>query len=189
MLGGCAEKKIKEKELEYQRARQATIDSINLANKEQRRLDSLAAVSTVTEPVPVVRQNPDVPVKHNEKGRSHGHTASTSAPSPTPVTEHKTETGTPTTTTEKQPETANTTTATTEEEKKKKGLNNAAKGAIIGLGTGAAAGAVINKNNRGKGAVVGGVIGAIGGAVGGAVIDKHKEKKAKRDTTKTEEKK
>jgi hypothetical protein len=182
MLGGCAEKKIKQKELEYQRARQVTIDSINTANKEQRRLDSLAAVASVTEPVPVVAQDPDMPAKPAEKRKTGTHTtkAPAPAPSPTPVTNKKTETGT--TTTEKQPETAETKTATPEE-KKKKGLNNAAKGAIIGLGTGAAAGAVINKNNRGKGAVVGGVIGAIGGAVGGAVIDKQKEKKAKRDST------
>ena len=46
---------------------------------------------------------------------------------------------------------------------KKKGWSKAAKGTVIGAGTGAVLGAVINKRNR----VVGGVIGGVaGGAVG-----------------------
>ena len=54
----------------------------------------------------------------------------------------------------------------------KKGWNKAAKGAVIGGVTGAAAGAVINKKNRAVGAVIGGVIGAGGGYVLGRGMDK-----------------
>lgn len=43
---------------------------------------------------------------------------------------------------------------------KKAGWSKAAKGAVIGGVGGAAAGAIINKRNRGAGAVIGGVLGA-----------------------------
>lgn len=61
-------------------------------------------------------------------------------------------------------------TATTET--KKKGWSKAAKGAVIGAGTGAAAGAIISKK-KGKGAIIGGII----GATGGYIIGKGKDKK------------
>lgn len=48
----------------------------------------------------------------------------------------------------------------TSETEQKKGWSKAAKGAVIGGVTGAAAGAIINKKNRGVGAVIGGVVGA-----------------------------
>ena len=54
----------------------------------------------------------------------------------------------------------------------KKGWSKAAKGAVIGGATGAAAGAVINKKNRAVGAVIGGVLGAGGGYVIGRDMDK-----------------
>ena len=54
----------------------------------------------------------------------------------------------------------------------KKGWSKTAKGAVIGGVTGAAAGAVINKKNRGAGAVIGGVVGAGAGAVVGNEMDK-----------------
>ncbi len=44
-----------------------------------------------------------------------------------------------------------------------KGWSDAAKGAAIGGGSGAIIGAVVSKNNRGLGAVIGGVVGAGGG--------------------------
>jgi hypothetical protein len=59
---------------------------------------------------------------------------------------------------------------------KKKGWSNSAKGAVIGAGTGAVAGAIIGKNKV-KGAVVGGLIGAGGGFVVGKVLDKKAENK------------
>lgn len=46
---------------------------------------------------------------------------------------------------------------------KKEGMSNSTKGAVIGSAGGAVIGAVINKRNRGVGAVIGGVV---GGAVG-----------------------
>jgi hypothetical protein len=46
---------------------------------------------------------------------------------------------------------------------KKKGWSKAAKGTVIGAGAGAAAGALLVKNNRALGAVIGGVL---GGGVG-----------------------
>lgn len=54
---------------------------------------------------------------------------------------------------------------------KKKGWSKAAKGAVIGAGTGAAAGAIISKK-KGKGAIIGGVVGAAGGYIIGRGKDK-----------------
>ncbi|RYZ30106.1 MAG: glycine zipper 2TM domain-containing protein [Sphingobacteriales bacterium] len=54
----------------------------------------------------------------------------------------------------------------------KRGWSAKAKGAVIGAGTGAAAGAIINKRNRVAGAVIGGVLGAGAGTGIGAIIDK-----------------
>ena len=56
-------------------------------------------------------------------------------------------------------------------EPEKKGWSAKAKGAVIGAGTGAVAGAVINKRNRAVGALIGGVLGAGAGTGIGAVID------------------
>ena len=53
----------------------------------------------------------------------------------------------------------------------KKGWSSKAKGAIIGAGAGALGGAIINKRNRGAGAVIGGLGGAVLGTGVGAVID------------------
>ena len=55
----------------------------------------------------------------------------------------------------------------------KKGWSKAAKGTVIGAGSGAVLGAVINKKNRAAGAVIGGVVG--GGA--GYGIGRSKDKK------------
>ena len=54
---------------------------------------------------------------------------------------------------------------------KKKGWSKAAKGTVIGAGSGAVLGAIISKN-KGKGAIIGGVLGAGGGYVLGRVLDK-----------------
>lgn len=76
-----------------------------------------------------------------------------------------------------------TTTTTTTTENKKKGWSKAAKGAVIGAGTGAAAGAIFSKK-KGTGAIIGGVI----GGAGGYIIGRSKDKKDGRyfvDTTKS----
>jgi hypothetical protein len=72
---------------------------------------------------------------------------------------------------------ASTATATTPQKKKKK-WNNTAKGAVIGAGTGAVAGALIDKK-RVEGALIGSVIGAGVGTATGAVIDGSQKKKKK----------
>jgi hypothetical protein len=60
---------------------------------------------------------------------------------------------------------------------KKKGWSHKAKGAAVGAGTGAITGALINKNNRGVGALIGGVVGAASGYIIGNEVDKKKNKK------------
>jgi hypothetical protein len=55
---------------------------------------------------------------------------------------------------------------------KKKGWSKAAKGTVIGAGSGAVLGAIISKNHKGKGAIIGGVLGAGGGYVLGRILDK-----------------
>lgn len=56
------------------------------------------------------------------------------------------------------------------------GMSRKGKGAIIGGGSGAAAGAVIaGKGDRGKGALIGGAAGAVGGAIIGRKKDKKKD--------------
>lgn len=158
-----------EQDAEIQRAKKETIDSINLATIRQRTIDSMNAVALVKE---AGRKN----VTHHVV--SHP-ASSTPAPASQPNTA-------PVVSTNTQQTAASTPAAATPTEEaapaKKKGLNNAVKGALIGLGTGAAAGAIIGKENRGKGAIIGGVIGATGGAIGGAVIDKNKKKKAQQDS-------
>jgi phage tail tape-measure protein len=57
-------------------------------------------------------------------------------------------------------------------QQEKKGWSAKAKGAVIGAGAGAVAGAIIHKRQRGVGAVVGGVLGAGAGTGIGAIIDK-----------------
>jgi hypothetical protein len=54
----------------------------------------------------------------------------------------------------------------------KKGWSAKAKGALIGAGAGAITGAAVSKDQRAKGAVIGGVLGAGAGLGVGAIIDK-----------------
>jgi len=158
-----------------QRVKQATMDSMAYANKQQHTIDSLRALTNATSLEAAVDGPAMTPIG----------APGTKAPTRKKITRVNTEAGVNTpanpSTAQTQGQTANSEGSAsgtkTVAPEKKKGLNNAAKGAIIGLGTGAAAGAIIGKENRGKGAVVGGIVGAIGGAVGGAVIDKRKEKK------------
>jgi hypothetical protein len=75
-----------------------------------------------------------------------------------------------------QQRTVTTTTVTPQTAPRKKGWSKAAKGTVIGAATGAVAGAIIDKNHRGRGAVIGGVV---GGGVGYGVGRK-KDKKSGR---------
>lgn len=63
----------------------------------------------------------------------------------------------------------------TEEVKKKKKMSNTTKGILIGTGAGIITGAAVSKEDRAKGAVIGGVVGAVVGGTTGAVIDKKKK--------------
>lgn len=56
--------------------------------------------------------------------------------------------------------------------KKDKGLSHAAKGTLVGAGTGALTGAILNKDHRGTGAIIGTVIGAGAGYLIGRSTDK-----------------
>ena len=69
----------------------------------------------------------------------------------------------------------------------KKKWSPVAKGAVIGVGTGAAAGAIINKKNRAAGAVVGGVVGGAVGAGVGKVVQNKQEKKAAEEKQRMEQ--
>ncbi len=53
-----------------------------------------------------------------------------------------------------------------------KGLSHAAKGTLVGAGTGALTGALLNKDNRGTGAIIGTFIGAGAGYLIGRKTDK-----------------
>lgn len=73
----------------------------------------------------------------------------------------------------KQPVTEKTYVSTSSQPaKQKKGWSKAAKGAVIGAGTGAVLGAVISKDNRARNAAIGAVLGAGGGYVIGRDLDK-----------------
>ncbi|WP_400193691.1 YMGG-like glycine zipper-containing protein [Hymenobacter sp. B81] len=68
-------------------------------------------------------------------------------------------------------------TVTAEAQTTKKGWSKKGKGAAIGAGSGAVAGAVIaGKGDRGKGAIIGGAAGAVGGALIGRKKDKKKDR-------------
>src|SRR5688572_30094740 len=69
----------------------------------------------------------------------------------------------------------------------KKKWSPVAKGAVIGAGTGAAAGAIIHKKNRVAGGVVGGVVGGAVGAGVGKVIQNKQEKKAAEERQRMEQ--
>lgn len=62
--------------------------------------------------------------------------------------------------------------AATPQQQQKKGWSDAAKGTAIGAGVGAGVGALIDKDKRGRGAVIGGVIGGSGGYAIGRKSDR-----------------
>ena len=53
-----------------------------------------------------------------------------------------------------------------------KGWSHAAKGTVVGAGTGAITGAILNKDHRGTGAIIGALIGAGSGYIIGRTTDK-----------------
>jgi hypothetical protein len=95
---------------------------------------------------------------HNSKKENHEHSVSNDGSYSSSTTQ-------PATTTTTQPETP-----------QKKGWSSAAKGAVIGGATGAAAGAILDKNNR----LVGGVVGAAIGTGAGYLIGRSRDRKTGR---------
>ncbi|MCW3114650.1 MAG: outer membrane protein [Segetibacter sp.] len=116
--------------------------------------------ATVTKTVTTTRTTAAAPARKTTRTKTTSSKGSTGTSAGTSGTGTESRTGTGTTT----PTVA-----------KKKGWSNSAKGAVIGAGTGAAAGAIIGKNKV-KGAIIGGVLGAGGGFVIGKAIDKKAEK-------------
>lgn len=160
--GAVTDSKSQEKDIE--RAKKEMLDSVNLSTIRQRTIDSMNAVSAsrVVEP----------------HGTTHHTTVHHPAGTTAPVTSSNPQTQAPVTTPQTSAPSSSPVAASTPTTEKKKGLSNAVKGSLIGVGTGAAAGAIIDKNHRGEGAIIGGVTGAVGGALGGALIDRNKRKKA-----------
>ena len=179
LLTACDNKA--ERKAEIETATQAAIDSMNAITERERLNDSMNMVTT-TEPtisatptadeknVPARKKKtgspaePETPGKSTEEPAGEGTANTGTTATETDNTSVKTES--PAAEPEAEPE-----------EKKKKGINNTVKGAIIGAGAGAVGGAIINKKNPGKGAIIGGVVGAGAGAVTGVILDKNKKKK------------
>jgi hypothetical protein len=154
-LAACNTSALKEKETALS-AQQQTIDSMKVELAKQKVVDSMNELNALrfSIPAPTVAA-PAVRYVNRTSKRSYSGSGRTA---------------TPTTTTQAsnapvvyQPAPVAT---------KKKGWSAKAKGAVIGAGTGAVAGAVINKRNRVAGAVIGGILGAGAGTGIGAILDK-----------------
>ena len=134
-------------------AHETTIDSMKMEIVKQRVVDSMEDVARAEEKEAVVTTVVAAPARRKTPRRSSSSNASSSsqynsnssysnaAYEPAPVAPVK------------------------------RGWSAKAKGAIIGAGAGAVGGAIINKKNRGAGAVIGGLGGAAVGTGVGAILD------------------
>ena len=158
-FAACNRSELKEKEAALE-AQQRTIDSMNTEIAKQKIIDSMTDATSMQYvlppaaiPAPVVystrKANSSRYSGRNRTTSTSNSTNSTNTVAQAPVAE--------------QPAA-------------KKGWSAKAKGAVIGAGTGAAAGAIINKRNRAAGAVIGGILGAGAGTGVGAVIDKKNDR-------------
>lgn len=160
-LAACNTSAIKEKEAAIA-AQQRTIDSMTVAMTRQHVVDSMNEALQLQynlQPAPpIVREQERVVVvnrttpKRASRSRSQSYSGYTQpAVYQQPVYQQQ---------------------PVAYEQPRRKGWSAKAKGAVIGAGTGAIAGAVINGRNRGVGAVIGGVLGAGAGTGIGAILDK-----------------
>ena len=151
-MASCNSSALKEKEAAIQ-AQQHTIDSMNNELAKQRIIDSMEYATSMQYILPpaAVRQNLTSAATSARRSINRTYSARTNSANSN-----------------------NTVAQAPVQEPAKKGWSAKAKGAVIGAGTGAAAGAIINKRNRAAGAVIGGIIGAGAGTGVGAVIDKKK---------------
>ena len=139
------------KNVTEQSIKKATIDSMDYANRQQRMIDSLQALTQSSSKNLEMESPAMIPIEEGHKKVKPRKKITLVKPIPavnTPQTTNNTpaqpQSGSAGNTTPVPADNSTVVTAPT----KKKGLNNAAKGAIIGLGTGAAAGAIIGKENR-----------------------------------------
>lgn len=138
-----------------EKARQQTIDSLNLVLSKQKAVDSMQRINDSLQlaKAKTVEKNTRSGV-HSTNAREAG-TGSGSGEMST----------------------------TSSQAAKKKGWSHTAKGAVVGAGTGAITGAIINKDHPGQGAIIGTVIGAGVGAGTGLIVDKSVKKKKKKAAT------
>lgn len=158
-FSACGNSEMREKEAALA-AQQRTIDSMNSAMAQQRVVDSMNAVLAMRDQARTdslaaaeeAKKEAAVAARANSSSRSrtrsYSGTRQSVASAPVAVSND------------------------VQEAPRKKGWSAKAKGAVIGAGTGAAAGAIINGRNRAAGAVIGGVLGAAAGTGTGAIIDK-----------------
>lgn len=136
------------------------------------KLDPKAPKAAPAKSTPVIKEK--TTVRHTSTHtKSSGSAGSSTAHTSRSDSSSTVSNGTPGTSGSRGTDTATTTTTTS----KKKGWSKAAKGAVIGAGSGAAVGAIISKK-KGKGAIIGGII----GGAGGYLFGKSKDKKDGRDS-------
>lgn len=137
-------------------ANQHVIDSLKTELVRQQVIDSMTAVAKVETPKTVTTHVVYKPAKRKATRRSSASANTVNSyagySQPAPV--------------------YNEPVAAPVQQPQKKGWSAKAKGAVIGAGVGAAAGAIINKRNRGVGALIGGLLGGGAGTGVGAIIDK-----------------
>ena len=144
-----------------QTAQEATIDSLKLELVKQRIIDSMNNVAVLSSnSSPAVAATRSTPVRRSTRARTRR--ASSSNYSSNSYAGN----------TYSQPAPTQTVYQPAPEPARRRGWSAKAKGAVIGAGTGAVSGAIINKRDRVKGAIIGGVLGAGAGTGIGAIIDR-----------------
>jgi len=145
-------------------AQRATIDSMRTEMAKQRVIDSMNRVAALREEIRKEEEAKQAAVAASSRSTSSTSRARRSSSSSS--SNYNSYTGSGYSNTAAQP------VVYQEAPARKRGWSAKAKGAVIGAGTGAASGAIINKRNRAAGAVIGGVLGAGVGTGVGAVIDR-----------------
>jgi hypothetical protein len=156
LLSACQTKQVDTTTATTAAANQHVIDSLKTELVRQQVIDSMAAVAKAETPKTVTTHVVYTPAKKKTTTRRSSASANTvnsyaGYSQPAPVYNEP---------------------VAPVQQPQKKGWSAKAKGAVIGAGVGAAAGAIINKRNRGVGAIIGGVLGAGAGTGVGAIIDK-----------------
>jgi hypothetical protein len=154
-----------------QTAHEATIDSLKLELAKQRIIDSMTEVArlnngAVLVPSSSVARTTSAPRARTTRYRSSTRRARSSNYSNNSYAGNTYEPS------YSQPQPVYSQPAPAPAPAQRRGWSAKAKGAVIGAGTGAVSGAIINKRDRVKGGIVGGVLGAGVGTGIGAIIDR-----------------